>query len=417
MDIKDFIKENRENIIKDIARVVSKEDAVDALHETLSVATDLGLGVHNCEDIVGYAYIGSDSDSYLATITHVDIVPPGDGWDSDPFTLTEKDGFIIGRGVMDDKGPGVLCLYALKYLNDYVDVKIPARALFGTDEEVGMTDVTYYLENNPAPIFLFTPDSSFPLVNGEKGIYQGKITATVPVDRIESISGGFAPNAIPSKAYAVVDGTSFEADGIQAHASTPECGKNAIGVLLSDILDSGLAKGEEKDLLEKLILLDKAWDGEYLDIKCSDDKFDKLTCVGGVIGIEDGKIVRSIDIRFPTVITSEELTERLNRAFSPYATVEMVMCKEPFYMDPEGKEVKACTDAYDEVMGRHENPMCIGGGTYARKFPYAVSFGPETETEFPPFVGSIHGCNEGASIEELMTALEIYIKAFINLEK
>lgn len=417
MRVKEFIKENRNNIIRDIGRVVKFENPVDALHEMLSVARDLGLEVFNCNDIVGYAYIGSNSDDYIATITHVDIVPAGDGWNSDPFTLVEKDGYIIGRGVMDDKGPGVLCLYALKYLKENTDIKIPVRALFGTDEESGMDDVKYYLANYAPPRFLFSPDADFPIINGEKGIFGAELYSKIQLRDIEEIKGGFAPNAMPCKASAMVCGKEFAAEGVQAHASLPQNGVNAIGVLLKDILDSGILKGDEKKLVEAYYSIDRDWDGEAIGIKCSDDKFGDLTCVGGVVDIRDGRLYRTIDIRYPTSTTGEELLSRLTAFFSDVAEIKLVSNKVPFYMDADKPEVKACIDAYNEVTGTEAKPICIGGGTYARAFPSAVAFGPENNGESPEFVGAIHASNEGASVEELMTALEIYIKALINLEK
>ncbi|KAF8073641.1 hypothetical protein FPV67DRAFT_1605948 [Lyophyllum atratum] len=37
---------------------------------------------------------------------HYDVIPaPAEGWDSDPFTLTGRNGYLYGRGVTDDKGP------------------------------------------------------------------------------------------------------------------------------------------------------------------------------------------------------------------------------------------------------------------------------------------------------------------------
>ena len=417
MGIKEFVRDNKDNIIRDIGRVVAKEDAVEALHEMLAVAEDLGLSTYSCEDIVGYAYIGDNGDDYIATITHVDIVPSGDGWNTDPFTLTQKDGYILGRGVMDDKGPGVLTLYALKYLKDNVKIKTPVRALFGTDEEEGMSDVDYYLENYAPPKFLFTPDSEFPLINGEKGMFGAKVYSNIQLDKIESIEGGFAPNAIPCTAAATVGGIKFEAMGIQTHASTPWDGKNAIGVLLKDILKSGLVSGDERELLVKLLAIDETWDGAALDIKASDDKFGDLTCAGGVIGIEDGRLFRTIDIRYPTTITGSELCDKLKSYFEPMFSFEKVCDKVPFYMDTDKKEVKACMDAYNLVTGLDAKPFCVGGGTYARKFPCAVAFGAETDTVKPSFVGGIHASNEGASIDEFMTALEIYINALINLEE
>ena len=60
------------------------------------------------------AQITGKSEKQIATIAHLDVVPEGNGWDSNPFDLVERDGYVIGRGTADDKGPAVLTLYAAK---------------------------------------------------------------------------------------------------------------------------------------------------------------------------------------------------------------------------------------------------------------------------------------------------------------
>ena len=67
-----------------------------------------------------------------------------------PYTVRVRDGWLLGRGVADDKGPSILCLYALKYLKDSgVQLKYPVRALLGANEETNMHDVDYYAEHYP----------------------------------------------------------------------------------------------------------------------------------------------------------------------------------------------------------------------------------------------------------------------------
>lgn len=48
--------------------------------------------------------------------THIDVVPAGDGWTSDPFVLREADGRLYGRGSCDAKGPLVAMLEAMEAL-------------------------------------------------------------------------------------------------------------------------------------------------------------------------------------------------------------------------------------------------------------------------------------------------------------
>ena len=60
----------------------------------------------------------------------------------------------------------------------------------------------------------------------------------------------------------------------------------------------------------------------------------------------------------------------------------------------------------------------MGGGTYARHFPYAVSFGPEhVDLPLPEFGGPMHGANEAAPIDKLLEAVKIYILALLRLEE
>ena len=221
-DVDRFVEENRENIIRDIGRLVAidsvmgeekpgmpfGEGPAQALKLGLEIAGELGLETHNCEDRMGYAQVGQGT-NYLATITHLDVVPSV-GWAEDPFTLRRREGYIIGRGVLDDKGPSVLCLYALKYLKDKgVSLRYPVRALLGINEENNMGDLDYYLANYKAPLFCFSPDANFPLCNGEKGIFHGKVVSWLPMKRVKDIRGGVAANVIPDLAEAWVEAESL----------------------------------------------------------------------------------------------------------------------------------------------------------------------------------------------------------------
>ena len=448
-DIETYIAENRENIIRDIGRLVAvnsvegpaEPDAPfgrgpkQALELGLEIARELGLEAVNCGDRIGYGGIG-DSEDYIATITHLDIVPVGEGWSGDPFTLRQRDGYLIGRGVMDDKGPSVLCLYALKYLKDRnIPLKYSVRALLGTNEETNMKDVEYYLANYKAPVFCFSPDSGFPVCNGEKGICHLRMVSTGKTEKIADIRGGVAANVIPAKAEAWVRGekpeetenVSVEADGglwhltargIGGHASMPEGTVNAIGVLVNYILDRRLAGDEEEKFLRLLARLHENWDGSGIGVAADDGKFDPLTIIGGVIGIEDGHMFQVIDSRYPTNTSGKKIAAAIGELAGDLARIEVNKDAEPFYMSAENPAVKVCMDVYNGVTGENAKPYTMGGGTYARDFPNGVSFGPEhPERSYPDFVGPIHGADEAASADEFMEALKIYILALIELEK
>jgi len=449
-DIEKFVEENRAAIVRDIARLVAVnsvegeaaganapfgEGPRKALDEALKISEELGLEAVDCEGYIGYAKLG-EADKYIATITHLDVVPVGDGWNTDPFTLRERDGYIIGRGVMDDKGPSVLCLYALKYLKERgVKLNYELRALLGANEETGMKDVDYYLENYPAPVFCFSPDGNFPVCNGEKGICHGKIISTAALENIVDIHGGFAANAIPDSAYATVryDGELSDAEwvkaekdgelwkltahGIGGHAAMAEGTVNAIGKLVEYILANNIAGVGERAYFELISKLHESYDGSALGVDADDGLFAPLTIAGGVIGIEDGKIFQTIDSRYPTNTSGKQIGETITALAAGAAVCEMGHDAAPFYMSLDNAAVKVCIDTYNEVTGEQAKPFTMGGGTYARHFPNAVSFGPDRVGEArPDFAGPIHGVNEAADFNGLLDALKMYILTLIRLQ-
>ncbi len=454
MEIDRFVAENEAAVFADIAKLVAVnsvnmppqpgmpfgEGPAKALETALEIASGMGLATKNCEGMIGYAQLGEGGrgcERYLATVTHLDVVPVGEGWSADPFTMREREGWILGRGVMDDKGPSVLCLYALKYLKEkQIPLRWPIRALLGVNEEIGMQDVEYYLAHFPAPLFCFSPDANFPLCNGEKGIYHGRVVAKVPCESIVAISGGFAANAIPDKAEATVRAARLEsagrvtaesageglwkltAEGVGGHASMPEGTVNAIGELIAYLLENGVCRGEEEKLLRFLYSIHAASDGSACGIAADDGLFRPLTVVSGVIGLEDGRLFQTVDSRYPTNMSGEKIAAILRERAQGCAEVTVERDAPPFYMPLDKPEVQVCIRAYNEFTGEDARPYTIGGGTYARDFPNAVSFGPEhPERPAPAFAGPIHGVDEAACKAWFLEALKVYILALIELEK
>ena len=128
-----YIAENKEQLLQDIAALV----AIDSVEGTPGggrtlrrrpsgrAGQDAGAGSRHglchpqLRNYIGYAELaGADPEKYLATICHVDVVPVGNGWTADPFKMRIQDGWLLGRGVSDDKGPMIVTLYALKFLKE-----------------------------------------------------------------------------------------------------------------------------------------------------------------------------------------------------------------------------------------------------------------------------------------------------------
>ena len=152
MSFGEKILDYKEDILKDLDELLkiqsvsskSQEDASEALKFILKRAEEMGLTTENVDDIAGHAEYGK-GDEIAAVLSHVDVVPSGDGWSVEPFALTRKNGRLYGRGIADDKGPAIIALYCLKALKDSgVPFKRRLRTIFGASEEVGMADMDRY---------------------------------------------------------------------------------------------------------------------------------------------------------------------------------------------------------------------------------------------------------------------------------
>ena len=452
--IREFVRHHQEEIFSDIGELVSVPSVEGpaqpgapfgrenrrALDKALAMAERMGLSTGHQNYKIGWAELKGEREAYLATISHLDVVPAGEGWDGDPFVMRRRDGWLLGRGVADDKGASVLCLYALKFLKEEkVPLRYGVRALLGCNEETGMQDVSAYLASNPAPAFCFSPDAEFPVCNGEKG-HCGLTMTSRPFGqgRILAWEGGVATNAVPDRASALVradleslpqaDGITLEKEGEfvrvrgwgkSGHAAMPQGTVNAIWLVGRYLLEQGLCSPEEKLYLEALEKLHRSTDGSGLGIAARDNCFDPLTVIGGTMRrTEDGRLVQTIDIRYPTSTSGKKLEQDIQQAVGEAACVELDEDVPPFYIEAEAAPIRALIDTYNEITGSSEKPFTMGGGTYARQFPLAVSYGPEyPDTQLPDFGGTMHGANEAASEEGLLKALEIYILALIRLQQ
>ena len=418
-----------------------------ALTRALEIAGRLGLDAHDMEGYIGYADLPGASERQIATIAHADVVPAGDGWTMPPFALGRRNGYMFGRGVLDDKGPLVLSLYAAHYFAREAaagagPLPYTLRCIIGANEETGMADVAHYLEHEEEPAFLFSPDADFPVCCGEKGYCGGTFTSPVIEDgNIIELTCGTVSNAIPSLAVArvatdpdylpfnenmrvyfegVIDGREvcrLIVTGVGGHASRPEDAVNAGALLVDYILGTGICDGKEREYLELAKRLYDNPDGSDLGIAATDDIFDPLTIASGTINLVDGRLVQTVDCRYPKSTTGDFITKKLLELADQYG-VEFVPGHnfEPFLIDPSSDEVSILVDTFNELSGRSDKAFTVGYGTYARFFKNAVGFGPNNSYDKRPrWVGGYHSPDEGVLEDQLKLALKTYIVAISRL--
>ena len=455
---KEFIALNKDALIRDLGRLVAinsvkgepapgapfGENVHTVEMEALKIAEKLGFEeTHDCDGYIGYAHFGPQ-EKYLGIIGHMDVVPVTDGWFRDPFEMFEKDGYLVGRGTGDDKGPMLAAMYACKYL---IENKIPLRyglrALIGCDEECGMNDLPHYLENYPAPIFAFTPDAGFPVGNGEKGIFEADLVSLPVADKIVDLWGGIASNVVPDTCmvtlkcvsadalraaagdndrYTVTEAdglVTVTAQGVAAHAGMPFDAVNANGLIADLLLKADVLDGAEKHAIEFLAKVTENVYGTFEGIDGEDGLFAPTTLICGMVRRqEDGSFLVNVNSRYNTSVKPEEVEERVAATAEAWGYhVAHMDNSGPFYMDPEHPAVKLMCEIYNEVTGENEKPFVMSGGTYARHMENTVSFGCEMPNEkAPDWVGSAHMTNEGMAIDTLLKAVEIYIETLIRLQ-
>jgi acetylornithine deacetylase/succinyl-diaminopimelate desuccinylase family protein len=128
--------------------------------------------------------------------THMDVVPAGEGWSTDPFDLRERDGKLFGRGSCDAKGPLAAMVEAMRLLKE--DRRSWSGTLLGVfvgDEEVASEGAKHYAASRPKIDFAVIGE---PTSNSTVIAHKGSLRPWIRVQ------------------------------GVSAHSGTPDAGENAI---------------------------------------------------------------------------------------------------------------------------------------------------------------------------------------------
>lgn len=411
------------------------EEPAACLADALEMAEEMGFRTCNLDNYCGWAEMG-EGDDLIGIVAHLDIVPAGKGWDTDPFTVTRKGDRVYGRGVSDDKGAAVASLYAMKLVKEMgIPMNKRVRLILGTNEETGSGCMAYYAKHGEPVTCGFTPDGDFPGVYGEKGacnmIMCSKNT------KILSMEGGFVTNAVcdhcktripaeevsldalkealsqtPLKSYEILEEEgllTIDAHGTAAHASTPLLGVNAASYTMKALQEAGM-KDDFVEFYNSRI--GTGCDGEGLGLKAS-DPYGPLTLNQGVVKTSNEKIFCTIDIRYPVTMQPEELKELCSsRLEDEKGTILIEELVRPLFFDRDSDLVKKLVAAYQEITGdRETEPMVMGGGTYAKHVPGIIAFG----CAFPGTDNHIHDRNESLSLKEWEMQVAIYIEAILRL--
>ena len=431
------------NLVKDLGTLVSVpsvsssslphapfgEENRRALDIFLSRAAALGLKTGEDDGYAGWAEYGN-GELRVGILAHLDVVPAGDNWTTSPYELSIRNGIAYGRGVSDDKGPLLACLYAMARLaEEKYELRGRVRLIAGCNEEDGSACIKHYVSHCEIPRLSFTPDSDFPVTASEKGIAHIRVTlpyCEITAHSLIELSGGMRPNIVPDHCRAVIRAGSDAASripgcnnsdgnaviiktGIPAHGSTPEKGDNAILKmlpLLAEILP------EDNGLKTAAKLFSDLNSPARLGLGKS-DVTGKTTLNVGMCGLENGRIALTLDLRLPARYSCADVTDALRTALPPETSIDILHSAPPLVHDENGVLVRTLMDVYRKHTGDlSTEPLHIGGGTYAKELPGCVAFGavfPGTETH-------MHEADESYPVDDMKRLIDIYHDAIIALD-
>ena len=145
------------------------KDTVRALEYILNLGKSFGFRTKNIDNMCGYIEFGQ-GEKLLGIIGHLDVVPAQDDWTFSPFKATIDNGNIYGRGTIDDKGPIIAALYAMKAVADNYKLDKRVRLILGLNEENDWKCIERYKKTEEMPDIAFSPDANFPCIYAEKTI-------------------------------------------------------------------------------------------------------------------------------------------------------------------------------------------------------------------------------------------------------
>jgi succinyl-diaminopimelate desuccinylase len=296
---------------------------------------------------------------------HLDVVPPGAGWSTDPFEPVIRGGLLHGRGAVDMKG-GIAAFVA---------------AVAGLGKQMGTLSL------------LITGDEEGPATHGTPAIMRWMATRGIRPDMIligEPTSEKRLGDTVKIGRRGSVN-MWIDIPGIQGHVAYPHRADNPItrlGRVLTALDSVRLDEGNESFQASNL---------EVTDVETANP-------AGNII---PGSARARLNIRFNNLHRGEDLVALVRNtveADAPGATVKAIISGEAF-LTPPGRLYDLVTDAIREETGV-EPDLSTGGGTSDGR--YLIKLCPVVDFGLPN--ATMHKLDEAASVEDLKSLRNIYAR-------
>jgi len=300
---------------------------------------------------------------HLCFAGHVDVVPAGESWSTNPYEAVEKDGYIYGRGTQDMKSGVAAFTQAVKEAKDF---KGTLSLLLTSDEEGeainGTIKVLEFLENND-----MLPDA----VVVAEPTCENEFGDAIKVGRRGSING-----------YLTLKGK-------QGHAAYPEKAINPIhniSKVLGNIAGIDLDNGDEFFAPSKFVVT---------DIRAGME----------VTNVTPNELKMMFNVRNNTKTTQKEIIEFIAKHFNGLAyELKLTQGSYPFKTDTDTKLVKFIDNAIESVTGIKPKHSTAGGTSDAR---FIAPLGVDV-IEFGVKNDSIHSVNERTTRKEVEDLYKVF---------
>lgn len=360
-------------ILKDLIRFPSitpdEAGSFDYIQNLLHDFHAVRIDVEGVKNLYLYKdFLPSGEGTHLSFAGHLDVVPPGEGWASDPFEAVEKEGWLYGRGTQDMKS-GVAAFLAAVASQDAFPGRI--SLILTSDEEgdakYGTIEVLKYLkEKNELPACCVVAEPTCDKRFGDM----------VKVGRRGSINGV------------------IEIKGRQGHAAYPEKSVNPvhqIAPVLSKIAGIDLDAGDEFFAPSKLVITDIRGGIE-------------------VTNVTPGKLKIMFNVRNSTKTTKEDVERYVSEQLRGLDfTLTLAQSAKPFRTNADSSVVRNMAEAIAAVTGS-ETTLGTAGGTSDARF--LGEYGVET-VEFGVVNDTIHAPNERTEVAQV-EMLEKVFKEFLR---
>lgn len=335
----------------------------DFLEGYLADFTTVRVDKEEVKNLFAYRRFGDGP--HLCFAGHVDVVPAGEGWESDPFAATEKEGYIYARGAQDMKSGVAAFTQALKEAKSFEGT---LSILLTSDEEgpakYGTVEVLAYLkEHDLLPDAVVVAEPTCEKVFGD----------AIKVGRRGSING-------------VV-----EIIGKQGHAAYPEKAINPvhqIAPILPKIAGAFLDEGDRYFSPSQLVIT---------DIRAGIE----------TTNVSPGKLKMMFNVRNSTKTDKAAIEAFIaDKMIGLDYTLKLDQSAAPFVTDADTPIVRTLQEAIELVCGTKAKHSTAGGTSDAR---FVAAYGIDV-IEFGVINDTIHAPNERTSIDEVRKLHRIFAR-------